>query len=314
MNAREMILNHASLSVGDPTAAIDFLKGAVSGAAQLVKEGVVGGVLRADRGAQEIYCAEGFSLFDVVQELRRSGARDEHLFFTRMVTKTPLLDGIGADDRQRFLGCETRDLPPEDGAPLLLCALTHAVAVGFPTHEDWDRDRVTVRFEELLPDGTFSPESEDIDHLARATHAAPICARHRQRLRAGLRPGELWKNRGAAFPNLAFGPDVESHLEELPAGLHHTVVNRLGELDAAAGNWRSVGGGAPSWPCKVTNESERLRNDSRLTAQRRFRSRSGQRELFLWHARFGSAGRIHLRFDPSRREVEIGYIGGHLPL
>ena len=219
MNAREMILNHASLSVGDPTVAIDFLKDAVSGAAQLVKEGVVGSVLRADRGAQEIYCAEGFSLFDVVQELRKSGARDEHLFFARMVTKTPLLDGIGADDRQRFLGCETRDLPPEDGDPLLLCALTHAVAVGFPTHEDWDRDRVTVRFEELLPDGTFSPESEDIDHLARATHAAPICARHRHRLRAGLQPGELWKNREAAFSNLAFGPDVENHLEELPAGL-----------------------------------------------------------------------------------------------
>lgn len=314
MNAREMILNHASLSVGDRTAAIDFLKGAVSGAAQLVKEGVVGGVLRADRGVQEIYCAEGFSLFDVVQELRGSGARDEHLFFARMVTKTPLLDGIGADDRQRFLGCEARDLPPEDGDPLLLCALTDAVAVGFPTHEDWDRDRVTVRFEELLPDDTFSPESEDIDHLARATHAAPICARHRQRLRAGLRPGELWKNREAAFPNLAFGPDVENHLKELPAGHYHTVVNRLGELDAAAGNWHRVGGAAPPWACKVTDESERLRNDRRLAARRRFRSRSGGRALFLWHARFGSAGRIHLRFDPSSREVEIGYIGGHLPL
>ena len=314
MNAREMILNHASLSVGDPTVAIGFLKGAVSGAAQLVKEGVVGSVLRADRGAQEIYCAEGLSLFDVVQELRRSGARDEHLFFTRMVTKTPLLDGIGADDRQRFLGCETRDLPPEDGAPLLLCALTHAVAVGFPTHEDWDRDRVTVRFEELLPDDTFSPESEDIDHLARAAHAAPICARHRQGFRAGLRPGELWKNREAAFPNLAFGPDVENHLEELPVGHYGTVVNRLVELDAAAGNWRSVGGGAPPWTCKVTNESESLRKHSRLAKRRRFRSRSGGRALFLWHARVGSAVRIHLRFDPSRREVEIGYIGGHLPL
>lgn len=314
MNAREMVLNHASLSVGDPTAAIDFLKGAMSGAGQLVKEGVVRGVLRASRGAQEIYCAEGFSLFDVGQELRKSGARDEYRFFMRMVTKTPLLDGIGADDRQRFLGCETRDLPPEDGDPLLLCALTHAVAVGFPTHEDWDRDRVTVRFEELLPDGTFSPESEDVDHLARATHAAPICARHRQRFRAGLRPGELWKNRGAAFPDLAFGPDVENHLEELPAGLYHTVVNRLGELDAAAGDWRRVGGAAPPWTCKVTNESKSLRNDSRLAKRRRFRSRSGGRALFLWHARFGSAGRIHLRFDPSSREVEIGYIGGHLPL
>ena len=311
MNAREMILNHASLSAGDPTAAVDFLKGAMSGAAQLVKEGVVESALRTHRIVQEIYCAEGFSLSDAAQELRRSGAREEHLFFTRMVTKTPILDGIGADDRQRFLGCETRDLPLEDGAPLLLCALTHAVAVGFPTHEDWDRDRVTVRFEELLPDGTFSPKSKDIDHLARATHAAPICARHRQRLRAGLQPGEFL---GAAFSNLAFGPDVGNDLGELPAGLYRTVVNRLGELDAAAGNWRRVGGAVPPWTCKVTNESKSVRNYSKLSERRRFRSRSGQRELFLWHARVGSAVRIHLRFDSSRREVEIGYIGGHLPL
>ena len=39
----------------------------------------------------------------------------------------------------------------------------------------------------------------------------------------------------------------------------------------------------------------------------------GTRETFEWHARFGD-GRIHLRFDPQSREVEIGYIGPHLPL
>lgn len=36
--------------------------------------------------------------------------------------------------------------------------------------------------------------------------------------------------------------------------------------------------------------------------------------IFEWHARFGSGGRIHLRFDASIREVEIGYVGRHLPL
>ena len=258
MNTREMVLNHASLSVGDRAAAVDFLKDVVSGIGQLVSEGVVGGVLRASRGLTEVPCTDAFSLFDAMQGLRRSGARDEYLFLVKMTTKTPLLSSIEADARQRFLGCQTRDLRPEDGEPLLLCALTHSVAIGFPTHEDWDRDRVTVRFEELLPDDTFSPESEDIDHLARADHAALICARYRQQLRAGLQPEELWRNRQAAFPNLVFGPDVEGNLEELPVGLLHTVVARLVELDVAAGNWSSIGGAAPPLvlPC---DERERAR-------------------------------------------------------
>lgn len=314
MNAREMVLNHASLWVGDQIDAINFLKDAVSGIAQLVKEEVVERVLRTNRSSTEVLCAEDFSLFDATQELRKSGARDEYLFLVGLTTKTPLQSGIGEEVEQRFLGCETLDLQPEDGAPLLLCALAHSVAIGFPSHEDWDRDRVTVRFEELLPDDTFSSESEDIDHLARAAHAEPICARHRRLLRAGLRPDELWAMRQEVFPNLVFGPDVEGHLAKLQAGLFHTVVNKLVQLDAAAGGWHDAGGAMPSWTCRVTNESERVRNDAALREERRFRSHSGARALFLRHARFGSAGRIHLRFDPERREVEIGYIGGHLPL
>ena len=314
MNAREMDLNHASLWVGDRTDAIDFLKDTVSGVAQLVKEGVVERVLRTNRSLTEVLCAENFSLFDTTQELRRSGARDEYLFLVGLTTKTPLLSDIREEVEQRFLGCETLDLQPEDGAPLLLCALAHSVAIGFPSHEDWDRDRVTVRFEELLPDDTFSRESEDIDHLARTAHAEPICARHRRLLRAGLWPDELWRNRQAAFPNLVFGPDVEDHLAKLQTGHFHTVVNKLTQLDAAAENWRRVGGTMPPWTCHVTNESRRLRNNTTLRESRRFRSHSGDRALFLWHARFGSAGRIHLRLDPACRKVEIGYIGGHLSL
>ena len=50
-----------------------------------------------------------------------------------------------------------------------------------------------------------------------------------------------------------------------------------------------------------------------LHEARRFRSGGGTRVLFEWHARFGSAARIHLRFDARTREIEIGYIGVHLP-
>ena len=79
-------------------------------------------------------------------------------------------------------------------------------------------------------------------------------------------------------------------------------------------NGAFTGSAMPSWTRKVTPESQPVMNDPRLREERRFRSHRGTRELFEWHARFGSSGRIHLRMDPSSREVEIGYIGPHLPL
>ena len=84
------------------------------------------------------------------------------------------------------------------------------------------------------------------------------------------------------------------------------------ELDESAAKWREVGT-LPPWTCKVTPESKSLMRKKKLSETRRFRSHRGTRELFEWHARFGSNGRIHLRFDASSQEIEIGYIGPHLP-
>lgn len=125
---------------------------------------------------------------------------------------------------------------------------------------------------------------------------------------------ELWNNRKQAFPNLLFGPDIEDHLAKLNTGDLGTIVGRLASLNAAAAEWRDVGGGAPQWKTKVTDESKPLKNHPKLLAERRFRAYDGTRQLFLWHARFGSSGRVHFRFDPSSYEIEIGYIGKHLPL
>ena len=314
---REMVLNHASLAAGDPYAAVGFLKDVVSGMAQLVTQGVTTKALRTARHLTETPCAPGFSLYDAMGRLHRDGAREEYRFLAGLMTKAPLLSGVGAAVEHRFLTCEARNLPPEDGKPLLLCALTGGVAIGFPTSAtsvEWDRDRITVVFDELQPDGTTcNKETEDIDHLARASHADLIYERHRGRLRAGLTPGELWNNRQAAFPELVFGPDVEGHLREVPLPRFHTLIERLAELNEDAEKWRRDGG-AIEWTRKVVTESESVRNDPRLREARRFKSCSGEDKLFLEHVRFGRGWRIHLRFDAGRREVEIGYIGEHLPI
>ena len=312
---REMVLNHASIFApeADRSSIREWLKDLVSGMGQLVRDHVVQKSLRMDRTVHETPCLSDYSLFDAYQDLRRAGYRDEYLFFGQLTTKAPLLDEVAEDVRCRFLACEELTLPAGDGDPLVLCAVSDGISVGFPSNSEWDHDQVTVRFHELLPDETFAEASEKIDQLTRSGHAGPICDRHRERLRAGSDPRTLWQRRHAIFPHLVFGPEVEGHLIDF-AHLFQPIVAKLVALDLSAQEWRNVGGTVPPWRTRVTPESDSVKNDPSLLNARRFPSHLGTPQIFEWHARFGGSGRIHLRFDPDSREVEIGYIGHHLPL
>ena len=306
---REMVLNHASLTPPDPRTAVGWLKDIATGMAQLVNERVAQSNLRTCRPVFEIGCLLDYSLFDAYQDLREDGARDEYGFLMRLSAKCPLLSEVELDVKDRFLACEAKELPPEDGEPLVLCAITDWIAVGFPSDPVWDSDHLMVSFTELLPDESLEETSETIDNLTRSVHARLICERHRAALLRFQSPSALRGRREEVFPNLVFGPDVE-----LPSEFFWSIVRRLTDLDKSAAEWPNVGGTLPPWTCKVTPESDRVRNNRRLLDARRFRSRHGTRELFEWHARLGSGVRIHLRFDAASQEIEIGYIGPHLPL
>ena len=173
---------------------------------------------------------------------------------------------------------------------------------------------VTVKFDELLPNETIDVVAEKVDNLSRSRHAIVIWERHTSGLQERLELRTFWDRREAAFPRLTFGPDVETQIADLNPAHGRTIINRLAELQATAQGWQRVGGAMPPWTCKVTPESANVQNNTKLREARRFRSCSGSRELFIWHARFGSNGRIHLRFDPGTLGIEIGYIGRHLPL
>ena len=312
---REMVLNHASVSVphSNPVEISAWLRDLAEGVQHLLKKRVVQRSLRTVRGLCDTRCLPGHSLFDAYLELRSRGYREEFRLFMGLTDKQPLLIEIGRDEEDRFLACEGQTLPPPDGEPLVLCAIADWIAVGFPSEPVWDRDRIMVRFNELLPDDTIEEVSEEIDQLTRSAHADAICKRHRERLLAGSDPVALWENREAAFPHLVFGPDVENHLRE-QAHLFSTIVGKLKDLDRSAQEWQDIGGPAPPWKTKVSPESTDKMKNLSIRKARTFRSRRGTREAFEWHARFGNKGRIHLRFDPDSREVEVGYIGQHLPL
>lgn len=310
-----MVLNHASLPPAGWLRTVEWLPDVADGMATLVKDGVARAALRMHQSPHEIRYPNDRSLFEAYQELRQRGARDQYVFLMRLSTKVPLDDDLGPDVANRFRMCEAKVLVPEDGAPLVFCAVSDAIAVSVPSEPVWDRDRIRVVFAELLPDGDLDEAEEEIDNLARSAHAPGIGERHRRRLRVHCTNGaDLWSRREQVFPNLTLGPDVEGHLEQLNPGWFSTLVSRLAALDSTAEEWAAAGGDAPRWKTKVTPESGRLMRNAKLREARLFRSVSGVRVLFEWHARFGSGGRIHLRFDAETRAIEIGYIGGHLPL
>ena len=307
---REMVLNHASVlaPAASREAVVEWLADLSVGMESLITDGVTSPQLRTSKELYKTPCLPDWSLYDAVQGVRAAVHRDEYRSLQQLVTKAPLLRDMPKDLRDRFLGAEEASVTGKDGDPLVLCAIADGIAVGLPSDPSWDRDCLTVEFSELSADETFSSASEVIDNLTRSGHAANITERHRERLRRGSDPVALWRDRHLCFPDLAFGPSVETDLQRCAANFR-TVVRRLIDIHDAAADWKAHGGSAPRWRTKVTGESQ-LTPTQRDA--RRFPSHRGTKELFTWHARFGSAGRIHLRFDAETREVEIGYIGPHL--
>ncbi len=317
---RELVLNHASVATSDLETATIWLKQLAIGMASLNRLGLGKSELRMGRHLHEIECTDRATMYDLMFSLMKSGARDEYKYLSRLSSKAPLLESVSEDVEDKFKRCEvtgldTRGLSLEDGAPLLYCAIADGIAVGFPSNPIWDSDELDVNFDELLPNDEFEPRTETIDNLTRSEHAIPIVERHQAHLRSDIANfKELWELRQPAFPSLVFGPDVEDQLRDVNPGDLSAIIKKLSMLDEDAGNWQITDSAMPEWSGMVTSESSSVQNNPALIAARRFQSNSGSTKIFEWHARFGSGGRIHLRFDAPTKEVEIGYIGKHLPL
>lgn len=315
---RDMVLNHTSFIAPTRDNAVDWLRDLILGMSQLAGAGVVKPLLRARHFPHDVECLPGHDLFSISLDLLNRGAHEEFRFFNSLNSKVPLLNDADSQIKARFLGCQHKTMAPKDGEPLLYCAIAGGVSVGFPSSQEWDADSLIVEFEELLADGPPEEWSEVIDNLARQRHAASVVDRHRSEIREFLMQSgngaDVWNSREEAFPHLVFGCDVENHLSQVNPGELGTLINKLASLDEAAGKWPLEKGEAPPWKSKVTDESYSVKTNRSLREARRFRSREGTQELYLWHARFGGDRRIHLRFDRATFVVEIGYIGNHLPL
>jgi hypothetical protein len=314
---RELIFNDASTAVLFPSLheAQAVLTCLARGMAILIQAGYVHSVLRARHHFYEIGIANDGSLLDGLLQLQRGRTgREESRLWLSLAYKAPLLAELPADVVDRFQSCEPAVPRSDSGAALVLCAHLGAVAVSLRTEPGWDVDELIVAFTELLSDSTIVEVTENVDNLARRTHAQIILARHRARALNQLTHTTFWASRHLIFPNWRFGLDVEEQITVVGSNAFGAIARRLAELNAAAGQWIATGGPAPNWPCKVTPESETTMKNDQLRKARVFRDANGTARLYEWHARFGAGGRVHLRFDAAARTVEIGYIGPHLPL
>ena len=315
---RELILNHASLRAPGHGSAVDWLRDVAVGVATLIGQSVAENTLRSPFPLEDIECAPDLSLSQAILNVRDEGWRDEFLLLVRLTTKVPLLSDLPSPIKERFLGCEDLTLTSSEGEPLVLCAITDAITVGFPSNEIWASSQITVHFEELMTNGELQVHSQKVDNLTRSSHVNQIIERHRllilHRLVERHDVRGLWNEREMIFPHLVFGLDIKEQLEKLDAGLLSTVCNRLVALHCTAVEWPSDPRNSPPWNVPVTDESDSVKNNARFREERRFRARDGSRVLFYRHTHYGSSGRIHLRFDRSKFEIEIGYIGPHLGL
>lgn len=312
---REMVFNHASarISAQERDRLYTGLKDIAIGMGYLIHHGVVQRSLRSNQELPTIQCFEDYTLWDALLALRKLGYRDEFAFLSGLTTHTPLIADVEESTKDRFLSTESRRISGTDEEPLILCAIADWIAVSIPSIPAWDCDTLQIEFRELLSNGSMEECSELVDHLSRSDHAKSILGRHISRVQLGCdSPGTLWRNRREAFPNLSFGCDIEHNLIACANHLD-TIVGKLTKLDQASLDWRKQGGSAPRWNTRVTPESSHRMANPEFVKSRTFRSSDGTSKVFGWHARFGSSGRIHLRFEAISRDVEIGYIGPHLP-
>lgn len=311
---QEMILNHASAAASGWSAkeANVVLADLAQGMATLVVKMDLPKTLRLQCGMETIPLTQDASLLDLLFAMQRSPAREEARFWLSLAQKMPLLADLPATSINHFYAFEPAQQLGAAAQPLMLCVHQGAIAISFPTTPQWDVDLLDIPFTEILRDGSIHTSSEVIDNLARLRHVPAILARHQQQCFTDLDPATFWQQRQRVFPSLSFGQDVEAQLRSLGGNQFWTIMRRLADLNASAAAWCS--GPAPNWHTKVTPESEPLMSNPKLAATREFRNADGFTCSYAWHARYGSSGRIHLRFDASQTQVEVGYIGPHLPL
>lgn len=248
---RQMVFNHASIVVSNKHHTLAWLKDMALGMRELIDTGVSPlhqGLRMSSQGCAIFYSM----LYGDFNARWKTEMREEIEFLTELSKITPLIKDAGKDTIDRLSRCQEKTLPSEDGKPLLFCVFTDGIAVGFPSDDTWDRDEVTVQFDELLPDDSIEEMLETIDNLTRLAHAPVIRERHIAALRQLTNPDAFWNAREEAFLRLKFLPSVRERLNDLNSIAWAKVTKALDRMEIGnLSNVKGVGEGISE--CRINS-------------------------------------------------------------
>ena len=125
---------------------------------------------------------------------------------------------------------------------------------------------------------------------------------------------DFWDHRESLFPNLIFCENVKKQIYNDP-GMNHinAIIKRLEKLDDYYNKHNIFD--IKTLAFKARNESDSVKNDSKLKELRRFKKPDDSYSYFYNHISFSGnyTGRIHFEADDKLKKIYIGYIGKHLP-
>lgn len=191
--------------------------------------------------------------------------------------------------------------------------LSEGLAVSLRLSSLWDASRLLLRrcslAENNAGDVFFEHTDEHVRHASRMCHVVEHC---HWMCETGLRDvstgAELWRVRKDVFSYLRFLPRVADDLEGLRKEWISPIKELFAKFQEAVARWDPAQALTPTWPPNVTPEHEQRKRlcwfDDPV---------AGRALLFDVHARFTpGAGRLHFRWDATKREVIIGYVGQKL--
>lgn len=125
---------------------------------------------------------------------------------------------------------------------------------------------------------------------------------------------DFWEHRESLFPNLIFCENVKKQIYSNP-GMDHinAIIKRLEKLDDYYNEHNSFD--IKILGFNARDESESVKNDSKLKEFRKSKKPDGSYSYFYNHMSFSGNfnGRIHFEADDNIKKICIGYIGKHLP-
>jgi hypothetical protein len=235
--------------------------------------------------------------------------RDVRQLFRQYTTRSPLLDGVLFEVRERARGCEAR-FEGVEGKGLLAAFLLDGLAASVPSDPIWRTARLSVRIIELEEDGRV----RNVSSPAEVRELAPALNEAR---RLAARTGrQLVEQRLSLLPHLRFCGDVDTVLRGMGENDErlHWLRTRLFELNDVCASWAEGEFPHDSLAGRPSSESQSVNENEALRRLRLFTCDDGEVRYFERHLKNNFLNLRMYYFPKSdERIVLVGYIGRHLP-